>query len=696
MDEATNVIERPPEADETGGERQTQRPARRGWRLEYNPAIDGIRGVAVGVVLLFHAGYPWARGGYLGVSTFFTLSGFLITSLLLGERSATGGISLGAFWARRMRRLLPASLVTLVAVAIGSRVFTDLQTEGLPGDIVASVLQVANWRFLFDDQSYADLFATPSPVLHFWSLAIEEQFYWLFPLLTAVVFAAGRGSVKIYAAVLAALLAVSAATTAMLGYSESTTVYYATYTRMGEILVGSLLAVAVSFGLTRLRFVPRLAALAGVVALAAMGWCWWNLEQETPFISRGGLLAYALLSGALVLAACVPGPARRALAVEPLRLLGIISYGVYLVHWPIFLVLDGQRTGLDRFPLTVLRIAVSLAVATASYVVIEKPIRRGWSLPRVPMPAAAGVAVVAAVLVGVVVPATPGSAIDPRIQALWEDSDKFHDAALVPADARIGIAFGDSTMLQTGRGLAAWGNETGRLVLPYAAVTNALGCSVSRGGERRSRDVVVASPVGCDGWTDTVPSEAARLRAQYGHLDFAVIQTGPWEVTDRRIPGDDRWRAPGDPVYDDFLYREFATATDLFIEQGLVVVWVLSPHIDVGRNEEPPPENPYAESDPERMDRLNEIIRRVADERGSAVTVDLPGYLSGQPGGEMDEGLRPDGVHFDLQTAYEVSTDWLGQAVLDAIDAEPNPSAPPRQPPVTGRVVPPVPADAPA
>jgi hypothetical protein len=174
-----------------------------------------------------------------------------------------------------------------------------------------------------------------------------------------------------------------------------------------------------------------------------------------------------------------------------------------------------------------------------------------------------------------------------------------------------------------------------------------------------------------------------------------VIETGPWEVTDRRIPGDERWRAPGDPVYDEFLYREFSTATDLFIEQGLVVVWVLSPHIDVGRNEEPPPENPYAESDTERMDRLNEIIRRVADERASAVTVDLPAYLSDQPGGEMDERLRPDGVHFDLQTAYEVSTDWLGQAVLDAIDSEPNPAAPSRQLAVSGRVVPPMPDDAP-
>jgi peptidoglycan/LPS O-acetylase OafA/YrhL len=695
MDEATNVIDRPREADETDGERPAERPVRRGWRLEYNPALDGIRGVAVGIVLLFHAGYPWARGGYLGVSTFFTLSGFLITSLLLGERSATGGVSLGAFWARRMRRLLPASLVTLAAVAICSRVFTDLQTESLPGDIVASALQVANWRFLFDDQSYADVFANPSPVLHFWSLAIEEQFYWLFPLLTAIVFVVGRGSVKLYAAVLVALLVVSAATTAMLGYSESTTVYYATYTRMGEILVGSVLAVAVSLGLTRLRLVRPLAALAGVVALAAMAWCWWNLEQETPFISRGGLLAYSLLSGALVLAACVPGPARRALAVEPLRLLGIISYGVYLVHWPIYLVLDQQRTGLDRFPLTVLRIAVSLAVATASYFVIEKPIRRGWSLPRVPMLAPAGAAVVVVTLLAVAVPPTPGSGIDPRIQALWEDSDKFHDASLVPPDARIGIAFGDSTMLQTGRGLSAWGNETGQLVLPYAAVTNSLGCSVSRGGDRRSRDVVTASPEGCDTWPDTIPSEAARLRAQYGHLDFAVIQSGPWEVTDRRIPGDGQWRAPGDPVYDDFLYHEFATATDLFVEQGMVVVWVLAPHIDVGRNEEPPPEHPYPESEPDRTDRLNEIIRRVADERSSAVAIDLPGYLSDQPGGEMDDGLRPDGVHFDLETAYEVSADWLGPAVLDAIDAEPNPAAPPRQPAVAGRMVPPIPENAP-
>jgi hypothetical protein len=395
----------------------------------------------------------------------------------------------------------------------------------------------------------------------------------------------------------------------------------------------------------------------------------------------------------LVLAACVPGPVRRVLAVEPLRLLGLISYGVYLVHWPIFLVLDGRRTGLDREPLFALRVAVTLAVAAASYFLLEKPIRRGWTLPRVPMAAVAGAAVVVVTVVGVVVPASPEGGTSLKVQTLYEDT-KFLDPVRVPADAQIGMAFGDSTMLQTGLGLSAWGNETEALVLPYANLTGSLGCSVSRGGERRSRGEVGAVPEGCDAWVDTIPAEARRLREAYGHLDFAVIQTGPWEVTDRRLPGDDEWRAPGDPVYDEFLAREFAAVTDTFTDQGLVVVWVLAPHIEIGRNEEPPPEHPYPESDPARMDRLNEIVRRIADDREGVVTVDLPGYLADQPGGEMDDGLRADGVHFTLQTAYEVADAWLGQALLDAIAAEPNPLAPPPQPPSTdGPVIPVLPPD---
>jgi peptidoglycan/LPS O-acetylase OafA/YrhL len=149
-------------------------------RLNHLPALDGIRGVAVAAVLLFHAGFSWAKGGYLGVSIFFTLSGFLITSLLVREWGSDHRIDLRAFWARRFRRLMPAALVTLAGVcvlawALGSH--EQLHTLRL--DVWAAVAYVANWRFLYAGRSYADLFAAPSPVQHFWSLAVEEQFYFL-------------------------------------------------------------------------------------------------------------------------------------------------------------------------------------------------------------------------------------------------------------------------------------------------------------------------------------------------------------------------------------------------------------------------------------------------------------------------------------------------------------------------------------
>ena len=682
MDEATRVIDRPLPASGTasgdGAEPSSDAAPRLG--LTYNPALDGIRGLAVAAVLFFHGGFPWARGGYLGVSTFFTLSGFLITSLLLVERGATGRIGLGRFWSRRLRRLLPASALTLAAVAIGSQVFDELAVAGLRGDLLASLFQVANWRFIFDDQSYAALFSSPSPVLHFWSLAIEEQFYWLFPLLTAGVFALAKGSVKVYAAVLTGLLAVSAVATVALGVEESTTVYYATYTRMGEILVGSLLAVATASGVFRGRLVGRLAAAGGVLALAASAWAWWNIEQETASVSKGGLLAYALVSAALVLSTTVPGPARALLSVEPLRLLGVVSYGVYLVHWPIFLVVDGDRTGLDRAPLFALRLAITLVVAVASYQLVERPIRRGWSFPRVPMPALAAASVAVVALTVAVVPSSaPTGMTDEDELAAYLEGIKFQDPANIPPDALLGVGFGDSTMLETGMGLSAWGKQTEDLVLP-GIVGDLIGCGVTRGGERRSKGRATVAPEGCDDWPETIPSTVSSIREQFGRLEFAIVQTGPWDVADRRLEGDDEWRAPGDPVYDDYLYRELMAATDLFVDQGLVVVWLLAPHVEVGRNEEPPPDPPYAESDPARMDRLNEIIERVADERQSVVTVDLAEYMRGLPDGEMDPRLRPDGVHFTAETATEVA-DWLGPEVLAAVASEPNPAAPPPMPP---------------
>lgn len=655
------------------GARRGAAGSRSGAKLAYNPALDGIRGIAVAAVLLFHGGFGWARGGYLGVSTFFTLSGFLITSLLISERLGTGRVRLTAFWARRLRRLFPASAVTLVGISLSAVLVDQAWERSLRSDVLAALAHVANWRFLLDDRSYGELFASPSPVLHFWSLAIEEQFYWVFPLLAAAVFAAGRGSLRAFGGVLAALLAGSAALTLFLGADSSTAVYYATPVRMGEILVGALLAVGVAMGLARRDTVQWGAAVAGVGALAVTAWAWWNIGQDSPRLAEGGLLVYALASGVLVLAATVPGPVRSLLAVAPLRLLGVISYGVYLYHWPIFLLLDSERTGLGGRTLFAARVAVTLAVAIASYLLLEKPIRSGWRPPerlRAPMPALAGGTLAAVALVAVAVPILSKPPVDPY-ELLAEGGSDPDPASLAPG-TEIGLTVGDSTMFRTAWGLSLWADQTGDFELLGGG--GGIGCGLTRGGERRYAGEVGEANPGCeDDWETVLRDAVERRRERYGHVDFAFVQTGPWDVTDRRLEGDDTWRAPGDPVFDRYLREELSLVTDILLEEGVTVVWATAPRIEVGRLEEPPPDPSYPESDPARIDRLNQIIRDIADEREGAVVVDLAGYLASLPGGEMDPRLRPDGVHFETETAQEVAS-WLGPELMRALTLETPPA----------------------
>jgi peptidoglycan/LPS O-acetylase OafA/YrhL len=656
-------------------------PTRSGAKLAYNPALDGIRGIAVAAVLLFHGGFSWARGGYLGVSTFFTLSGFLITSLLIGERRSTGRIRLTAFWARRLRRLFPASALALAGISLSALVVDEAWERSLRGDVLSALAQVANWRFLFDDRSYGELFSSPSPVLHFWSLAIEEQFYWLFPLVAAGVFALAKGSLRAFGGVLAALLAGSAVLTVVLGPDSSTDVYYATPVRMGEILVGALLAVAIASGTTRGETVRWGAAVAGFPALAITAWAWWNIGQDSPRLYEGGLLAYAVVSGALVLSATVPGPVRSMLSVAPLRLLGVVSYGVYLYHWPIFLLLDAERTGIDDRPriLFLVRLAVTLAVAAASYFLLEKPIRSGWRPSfgfvrrlRAPMPALAGGTFALVALVAVAVPAISEPPVDPY--ALLAEGGHDPDPSSLPPGVKIGLTVGDSTMFRTAWALSAWGDQTGDIELMGGG--GGIGCGLTRGGDRRYVGEVTPANVGCDDdWDTVLRDNVERRRRRYGHVDFAFVQTGPWDVTDRQLPGDDTWRAPGDPVFDRYLRDELSTVTDILLDEGVPVIWVTAPHIEVGRNQQPPPDQPYPESDPARIDRLNETIREIADEREGAVVIDLQGYLASLPGGEMDPRLRPDGVHFENETSQEVAN-WLGPEIMGALTLETPPPIP--------------------
>lgn len=370
-------------------------------RFEYQPALDGVRALAVAAVLVFHAGYGWMSGGYVGVSVFFTLSGYLITSLAMVEHAATGRLDVGAFYARRIRRLLPASVLCLVGVVVLAWLGLFDGVPHLRRSLWGALAQVYNWVSLAGSESYADLVsggaARARPLEHYWSLAIEEQFYWVWPLALVVIL---RRSARGRLAVLAGLtLLAGVAAPVIAGVWGPDAAYWATPARLGEILVGALLAGLLQGVRRDGRVLPRWLWLVAPAALVAIGWAavTWPAGRGPAY--EGWFPVFALASAGLVLGLQVDGPARWALSRRPLVALGAISYGVYLFHWPIYAVLDEQRVGGGRTPLFALRIAVTLVVATASYLLVERPVRRArWTVRPVSTRALAGCGALALVV----------------------------------------------------------------------------------------------------------------------------------------------------------------------------------------------------------------------------------------------------------------------------------------------------------
>ena len=656
-------------------------------RLAYVPALDGIRAVAVALVLCFHAGFSWMTGGFLGVSTFFTLSGFLITSLLLAEHRSTGRVSLRGFWSRRYRRLLPASLAGLGLVLVLAGTEALPRSPELAGDVLAALAQVANWRFLFDDTTYAELFAAPSPVLHYWSLAIEEQFYVLFPVLVWFVLRRRAAALGPVVAALTAGSVVCAVWLGLAGRGDAT--YYATPARAAELLLGVLLALALAPGGVVRRLSPAASRLASALGLGALALTVGLAAVASPsdrWLELGGLPAFALVSAALVTGALQPGPLARVLSWRPLVLLGKVSYGVYVFHWPVFLWLDAERTGLDTWPLFGLRLAVTAAIVVPSYLWLESPIRRGWLRQWGPVGA---LGASAAVMVGALaVPASGGrtAAIDfaaarTELDRLASEGDETAPVTTVapperpaagtlpagsaptiaPAPRKLRVAaFGDSTGMMTSLGVGGWGDQDGRLLLNADGTD--LGCGIGLDGERRYGPFPA----------EEIPERCRALRQRYATIvaetraDVALVQAGPFDVADRRLPGDDTWRAPGDPVYDAYLKEQVLRLIDELRGLGVQVAWVTNPRIELGAADSPPPAEPYPVNDPRRMERFNQLIVEAAAERPGTVVLDLAAHLRSLPGGEMDRRLRPDGVHFTLTTAPEVGA-WLGPELLRAM-----------------------------
>jgi peptidoglycan/LPS O-acetylase OafA/YrhL len=651
---------------EPGAEPRPRRAPRPAPSFAYQPALDGLRALAVLGVLLYHAGVSWAPGGFLGVDAFFVLSGFLITSLLVDEWRKRGRIDLRAFWARRARRLLPALVLVVIAVgAYALFVARPDELERIRGDAFGSLLYFANWRQLFESSYFAQL-ATPSPLRHTWSLGIEEQWYLVWPLVLVLVLRMTGGRRWVVVGVTAALAIGSAVLMAALFDSgDPSRVYYGTDTRAQALLLGAALAFVVT---SPRRRRPRqesgaasMVALecAGILAVVYLGWLWTHVADTSTWLYTGGFLVEGLAVTALIAAATrryspILGPL---LSLAPLRAIGRISYGLYLWHWPVYIYLTPARTGLDDAQLLAVRLAATFGLALVSYRLVEQPIRnRTMTRPRALALTAFLAGTTAAALVAVSV--TAGRTVSPGT-----DLERAAGRASAPAPVtrpnqvvlpKVLIA-GDSVALTLGYWLDPRRDTPGVQVRTEAT----LGCGLT-GGTVHSEGNDIPTTDECVGW----PLRWRKTVDEY-QPSVAVVMVGAWDVVDHRINGD--VLPVGTPAWTAYMTRQLDTAVEVLGARGARVVLMTSPCFaapDSGLGGIP------ERSDTARVRDLNAVLRAYARNHPSRVSLaDLHTLLC--PEGAYSSTVRgvaardPDGTHLSPEGA-RVTWRWLAGELRSA------------------------------
>ncbi len=665
--------------------------------IAYQPALDGTRALAVTAVLLFHGGVSWMSGGYLGVSVFFTLSGYLITSLLLTEHDRGGRINAAAFYTRRARRLLPASLVCVVAVCLMAWAGWFSGVASLKRDVFGALFQVFNWVKLGSGESYADLTAAQAglkkPLDHYWSLAIEEQFYWVWPLVFIGLLAfARRRHVRIFTivAVVTAVSGVAAPVIAQVWGPNAA--YWSTPARICEILAGALVACWLHG-----RPAPRGVASLAPVALGAMALACVLFPDGHGPAYEGALPLVAAVSAALIVGLQVPGPIRAVLSTRPLVALGKISYGVYLYHWPIFVLIDRKAWDVPVGVSLLVKTVLTLAVSIASYYLIEKPIRLAtWMPPRRTLVAAfAGTAVAVLVAVTVLPSTTKYYGVDAAAaqQAAFDTGPVAPLVTLAPAttqptttapadlapstDASVAttvatttaattttvlavpsrpvriLVVGDSTAEATGAGLVQWAAANPQ----YAQVTvdAGPGCGLVLGGylelSNGERDVTAV----CGPYVQQlIPEKVSELQP-----DVVVVMSTVWDVQDRRLTRDGPLLSPTDPTVEQAITASLGVFTDsLFAAGAPRVVWLKAPT--------PLPSlagGPDIQAEPARHLALRRAIESVGFSRPAVRVVDLSAWLATQPVGQ-DRAARVDGVHWSSEASLLIATEYLGPLIV--------------------------------
>ncbi|MEZ4295185.1 MAG: acyltransferase [Polyangiaceae bacterium] len=633
----------------------SETPARRPT-IPHLPALDGLRGAAVLGVLFFHDDH--LPGGYLGVDLFFVLSGFLITSLLLAEHRAAGRIDLSAFWIRRARRLFPAVLALIPVVALYAAFLAKpAEVARIRADGVATLAYFANWRSIFAGKSYWDLFNAPSPLEHTWSLSIEEQFYVVWPLLTALVLRRARKSPPRALLLVSLLLAAASAAAMWLLFDPDRTsrAYMGTDTRGTSILLGAALACLLTERPPLARKSALLALdLAGLAALAGLAVAWITLEGKSPFLYHGGFWLTEL--AVLVLIFCAVQGSRSRIAtlfsIPPLRWMGLISYGLYLWHWPLYCLLTRQRTSLSGLPLTALRLAATLAISYLSYRFLEQPIRkRGlpFGRPLTVVPAAVALAATA-LLLGTrasAVPATeggqptPAEPLLPLPQVLSHYTDHIRDLpprSGLPKDTLRVLVLGDSVAVALGDRLR-YMQDTGNAKV----AVRALGDCNCLDEQHPTKSLNNRRHDGGD--CDTAwEKDANELRP-----DVSLVILGGAFFAPVEIGG--AWRVACDKEWHDALLAELTRTLTLLRKASGKVVIARVPY---------PVEHWASEKWDHSTDCFNALVDEAAAKTGAAT---LPLKEEVCPGADHtscileNKGapIRPDGMHFQGLGAEEIA-----------------------------------------
>lgn len=670
-------------------------------RLTYQPALDGLRGVAVAAVLCFHSGMSWLPGGELGVDLFFVLSGFLITTLLLVEFERDGEVSLGRFWARRIRRLFPALVLVLVGIAAYTAFAADPSTRSsIRIDALATLTYWANWRFVFSHQSYFASFGLPSPLRHMWSLSVEEQWYVVWPPGVVALLWVTRRRIERLLPLLMGLTIISVAVMAIVASRPSGIdhAYYGTDTRVQTLLIGALLAVVLQRWPVHRREMRGVVQMLGLVGAVFCGVVMATQHGNSRWMFRGGYALFALAGASVVAAVMMPraGVVKRALRVPPLVWLGRISYGLYLWHWPIDVWLSPPRVHLSHWPLFGVRTAIALAISIASYFLVEQPIRRQrirFRRPQLTLAGAAGS--VAALLVFATVIGSGG-------QRVVAATAKGRSLPTVPSN----ITIPPTTVPQVpippvppGRDIRVMvvGDSTGWTLswalpkMPGIEIHDSayIGCGLLPD----ARFLIDGQTQGDAFLPECLKQDQRWIDGLQTKPDIVVMSWGAWEVYDQ-IRNGVRLKA-GSKAWRDALLAQFQTDVDFLNRYSRARIVLLD--VPCYRELDPSLGGPTSDrNNPQRLKAVQDVFNEAARRNAGQVTV-LPISEWLCPGGVFQDSrdgiqLRPDGVHVDQQAAVLTWKAWLTPR-LEAIARQPGaapaasgaePVPPPTAAPTTG------------